>query len=229
MSGYIKRIAAYTAAHIKLVTIAITVLGTCLIVVCNHYEISKEVIGEVAGLVNLIAYLPYYVSIMQGKTKPNKVTWWTWAVLEIMMSSSYIMAGAGNTKWLPIAAFIGMLFTAILSLKFGDKKWYVSDFICAVGSAVGLVIWILSGDPVIALIAFLVVDLFAAIPTCIKAWDEPYEEDLFAWVISLISGLVNLVALESLNFSIVVLPVYNLVVYLAVVALLKLGRKYNTP
>jgi hypothetical protein len=229
MGGYIERIAANFAALSKLFTGIALLLGIQLIITINKGVISKEVIGEIAGFVNLIAYLPYFISILNRQTKPNKVTWCAWTLLEVGMSVSYIMSGAGSTKWLPIASVIGMLFTAGLSLKYGKKEWKTSDRVCAIGCAGGIVVWIISGVPVIALVVFLIVDLLAAVPTFIKAWKAPYEEDLFAWVITLGSVIVNLFALEDTSFSIVILPLYNLGIYFLIVLLLKIGRKFHTP
>lgn len=227
--GRARRVIRKIAKHIKFSTWFAIVVGSFLIVaVINNGEFSKKSLGEVAGFINLVAYLPYFVSILKGETKPSKTTWWIWTILEVMMSTSYVMSGAESTMWLPIASGIGMLLTAILSLKFGDEHHHQVDHIFIICSLIGLDIWILSGSSLVGLIAFLAVDLFAAIPTLFKAWDDPFEEDLFAWIITLISGLINLFALENMSFSIAILPVYNLAIYLAVVLFLKIGRRYNS-
>jgi len=121
MNGYAKSIAAKIAASIKSITVAILLAGVAVIIHFNHGVDTKIIVGEIAGYVNLIAYFPYFVSIIKGDTKPSKTTWWIWSILEIMLSSSYIASGAESTKWLPIAGFVGMLLTAILSVWYGKK------------------------------------------------------------------------------------------------------------
>lgn len=225
MSGFAASKVAKYATSIESITIAILLIGTGIIVQFNQGGDMKITIGEVAGLVNLVAYLPYFVSIVKGETKPSKTTWWIWSALEIMLSASYVMSGAENTIWLPIASFVGMVFTAALSLFYGKREWTMIDSICSIGSFLGVIAWTFSGSPVVALSCFLVVDLLAVIPTVSKSWKNPLEEDLFAWVITLASGAINLLALEVWNFSIATLPVYNLIVYAAVVFVLIFSRR----
>lgn len=123
------------------------------------------------------------------------------------------MSGANNTKWLPIAALIGMLITAILSLNYGKKGWTIVDTICSIGSAVGIVVWIISGNPVIAMCSFLIVDFLAAIPTIVKSWHNPEEENAFTWAITFVSGLINLFAIEDWSFNIIIYPLHLVILY----------------
>ncbi len=220
MKRFFEKIAAKSAASEKIVTIFLLVLVACIPFIVSECADRKAIIGEIAGYVNLIAYFPYLMSILRGETKPSKVTWWVWSTLEIMMTASYIMSGAESTKWLPIASCAGMILTAILSIWYGKKGWSNIDSICLAGSIIGIVVWILSGVPIIALVCFLVVDLLALIPTCVKSWKNPKEEDLFAWIITLLSGFINLFAVEFWNFSIGIFPVYSIFIYIVVVAIL---------
>lgn len=224
MNG-LKAMAAKYAASIELTTIVILLIGVEVIALVNYGQDSKATIGEIAGFINIVAYVPYFVSIVKGETKPSMTTWWIWSALEIMLSVSYVMSGAENTIWLPIASFVGMILTATLSLFFGKRGLTSIDSICLIGSVIGFIVWIVSGNPVVALYCFLVVDLFAVIPTITKSWRNPLEEDLFAWVITLASGVVNLFAIETWNFSIATLPIYNLIIYAAVVFVLIFSRK----
>ncbi len=225
MSGFVTSIAVKFAASVKSKTIAVLLIGLVAIIQLNHGGDVKSTMGEIAGFINLVAYLPYLISIVNGETKPSKATWWIWSILEVMLSASYIMSGAENTIWLPIAGIIGMTLTAFLSLFYGKKEWTIIDSICSLGSVMGIVVWFFSGSPMVALFCFLVVDILAAIPTILKSWKEPFEEDLFAWLITLVSGVANLLAIEKWNFTIATLPIYNLVIYLAVVLALVFSRR----
>jgi hypothetical protein len=225
MKGFWGRMVAFTAARIRVVTATVAVAGTLVILFFNQESSYQVIFGQIAALINLVAYLPYLTSILMLQTKPSRTTWWIWSGLEIMLSASYVMSGAGSTMWLPIAAFIGMLLTAILSLFYGKKEWTAVDTICSVGSIIGLIVWYITGSSVIALCSFLTIDILAAIPTFVKSYKNPYEEDLLAWKITLFSGLLNLIALDSISFAIWILPVYNLAIYAIVVAILMLKRR----
>lgn len=212
-------------AAIEISTFLIIMLGIGVIVKSNDGVDAKSMIGEIAGWVNLVAYFPYFVAIIKGETKPSRTTWWIWTALEIMMSTGYIMSGAESTKWLPIASLIGMFMTAMLSVWFGKKGWTLADIGCFFGVVSGVFVWEVSGSAFVALCVFLFIDILATIPTIAKSWEDPDEEDVFAWTITLLSGVVNLFAIDSWNFSIALLPLHNLSIYAVVVAVLIISKK----
>jgi len=210
---------------VNLLSVVVIFLGSFFLLRGDHSLIpKKEFLGELAGFINLVAYFPYFVSIFRGETKPNFVTWLVWTFLELLIGGSYILGGADNTKWLPIASFFGMFLTVILSIFYGKRKWEFVDKICLIGSLIGINIWVVSGNPGFALLIFLSVDLLAAIPTLIKSKKHPQSEDLFAWILTLLSGFINILAVDKWIFSIVLLPLYNLMVYLMVVSVLIFSR-----
>lgn len=213
MSG-LERMAAKVAASERIIAFLFLGIGIGFILQANQEVVdSRVMIGEIAAYVNIVAYIPYFISTLRGETKPSKVTWWIWTAFEILLIASYIMSGANNTKWLPIAALVGMLITAILSLRYGKRGWTIIDTICSVGSIVGIAIWIISGSPVIAMCSFLIVDFLAAIPTMVKSWHNPEEENAFTWAITFASGLINLFAIEKWTFEIVIYPLHLVLLY----------------
>lgn len=212
----VKTFMAY-AVFLALTVSATILLAMGFIAQINNDVVAKTIIGEIAGIINIVAYIPYVISIIKRETRPSIVTWWIWAALEVMLSVSYIMSGAESTKWLPIASFFGMFLVAILSLKYGKKSWTTIDATCLAGAILGIMVWIFFGNPVVALAVFLIVDMLAIIPTIVKSWDDPYGEDLFAWIITFLSGAFNIFAIERWTSSIAMLPLYNFFIYLTVV------------
>src|SRR3989338_2992942 len=77
----------------------------------------KSVLGIIAGIIALLAYVVY---IFRGKSKPNRVTWWIWAFMGLVLALSYKFSGADNTVWVPYVEFLGPLTIAILSIKYGE-------------------------------------------------------------------------------------------------------------
>lgn len=209
---------------VNAITIAMLCAGVFFIQIFSSSN-AKIATGEIAGYINIIAYFPYFISIVRGETKPSKSTWWIWAALELMMSTNYyLFTKTQSTIWLPIASFIGMFMTAILSVKYGKKEWPIVNTICLLGSVIGIVVWIVSKDNFITLTCLLLVDILASVPMFIKSYEYPQEEDFFSWLITLSSGIVNLFAIETWNVSVAILPMYNLAIYAIVVAILMHAR-----
>jgi hypothetical protein len=186
----------------------------------------KFYLGIIAGIISLIAYLIYFRSILKGKSKPNRVTWWIWTFMGAALALSYYFSGARDTMWSPIVEFIGPFLTALLAIKYGeggaaDK----TDIICFVGGVFSIVLWILFNNPVIALVMLLVVDSFAIIPTMKKSYLRPEGESLLAWCGTGLGDMINLLSVERFAFALIILPAWMLFDDIIVVWMLGLGKQ----
>ncbi len=189
-------------------------------------ENIKVVLGLIAGIIAFLAYIIYVISILRGKTKPNRATWWIWAFMGLVVGLSYYASGAQNTIWVPFIEFIGPLSIALLSIKYGegglDNK---TDLICLFGAILSVILWIIFDNPVIALVSSLVVDSFAIVPTIKKSYLRPEGEDFWAWFGTGIADSLNMFAVEKFIFAILVYPIYMLVSDLIIIFVLLLRKK----
>ena len=175
----------------------------------------------IAGAIAFLAYVIYIVSILRGKSKPNRATWWIWAFMGVVLVLSYQASGAENTIWVPFVEFLGPLIIAILSIKYGEGGINnKTDIICLVGSFVSIILWIIFNNPVIALVTSLAVDSFAIIPTIKKSYLRPEGEDFWAWFGTGIADSLNFFAVEKFTFAILIYPIYMLTSDIIIVAIL---------
>lgn len=177
-------------------------------------------LGKVAGIISLIAFVPYFISIIKGKTKPNKVTWLIWTLLGILLYLSYKEAGANETLWVPLIYIICPFFTIILSIKYGIGGWTRFDKLCLVGALVSTLLWIITGSPTTALSLFLLIDLFGALPTVKKAYVAPEQESKLAWFLMCLANCVNLFAVQDFQLSILIYPLYTFIIGIIIFGLL---------
>ena len=186
----------------------------------------KAVLGLVAGIIALLAYVVYVVSIIRGKTKPNRATWWIWAFMGLVVGISYYASGAVNTIWVPFVEFIGPLSIALLSIKYGegglDNK---TDLVCLFGAIFSILLWIVFNNPVVALVTNLVVDSFAIIPTIKKSYLRPEGESFWGWFGTGLADSLNMFAVERFTFAILLYPIYMLVSDLIIIITLLLKKK----
>lgn len=164
--------------------------------------------GMVAGILTLLSFIPYIISILRKKTRPNRASWFIWTVVGFMCGASYYSAGANHTIWVPVSYMIGPFFTAILSLKYGEGGWTRFDRGCLAIAGVSLGLWWVFNSPLIALVINLVVDFMGALPTIRKSYYEPEKEDKTAWAMGFMGNTANLFAVERWSFAIAVYPVY---------------------
>lgn len=186
----------------------------------------KAVLGLVAGIIALLAYVVYVISIFIGGSKPNRTTWWIWAFMGLILALSYDFSGAGNTVWVPYVEFLGPFSIALLSIKYGegglDDR---TDLWCFFGALVSVALWLIFNNPVIALVMNLAIDSFAIIPTIKKSYLRPEGEDFWAWFGTGTADTLNMFAVERFTFAILVYPIYMLVSDLIIIFILLLKKK----
>lgn len=186
----------------------------------------KSVIGLIAGIIALLAYVVYVVSILRGKSKPNRVTWWIWSFMGLVLALSYHSSGALNTIWVPYVEFLGPFSISLLSIKYGEGNLEnKTDLYCFLGGVLSIMLWIVFNNPVIALVTNLAIDAFAIIPTIKKSYLRPEGEDFWAWFGTGLADGLNFFAVERFTFAILLYPVYMLISDLIIIFILLLRKK----
>lgn len=167
--------------------------------------------GLLAGLLTMVAYGPYLLSTIKGKTKPNRATWWILVVVGVMLASSYYALGAHSTLWVPLSYIIGPLVIASLSIKFGEGGLSKLDIICLIGAFSGFILWWIFANPLIALIINLIIDFLGLIPTIKKSYLRPHTEDEISWVLWFAGSFLNLMAMDIWSVSLFIYPIYMVI------------------
>ncbi len=168
--------------------------------------------GIIAGILSFSAYLFYIAAIIKGTTKPSRATWFIWAFIGIILAISYKESGAEDTVWVAVSEAIAPTIIALLAIKYGKGGAERIDIIAFVGSLFSLLLWWIYGSPIVALVTNLAIDFFAALPTIKKSWQEPHEEDRFAWTITQTGNLLNLFAIDKLLFGVIIYPIYTFII-----------------
>lgn len=171
-----------------------------------------EMIGKLAGILSFVAFVLYYISIVQGRSRPNRVTWIILTVVGILILASYYASGARNTLWVPVAYTIGPLIAALLAFKYGEGGASKLDMFCLFACGMSIVLWIITESPLLTLLINIGIDFVGMIPTLVKSFLDPLSEDVLAWWVTVLSNVLNVMALETWEFSIAVYPIYMVVV-----------------
>jgi hypothetical protein len=180
----------------------------------------RTIVGVVAGLFSLLGFVPYLITVIQGKTKPNRASWWIWATLGIIIAISNYSAGARETMWLLSCYAACQLAIAFLSIKHGEGGWNTFDLTCMLGASISIAFWWWTKDPLSAISINIAIDSLGALPTIKKSYYQPETEDFFSWTMFLIASTFNLFALEDWSISLSSYPVYLFSFNITVVALL---------
>lgn len=168
------------------------------------------IFGLLGSIFTIICFIPYIISIFQGKAKPNRATWWVWAINGFILSLGNFAAGANYTMLPIICPVIAQFCIAILSIKYGEGGWNRFDRRCLVASGVSFILWRILNYDLIAIILPLLIDILAALPTVKKSYYEPETEDLLTYILYTVGGLFTVLAIEQWSFQIAITPLYIL-------------------
>jgi hypothetical protein len=145
----------------------------------------KEPLSVIAGLLFVIAFVPYILAIVRKTARPAKASWISWATLDTITLAGMFAKDTLNGQI--IGAVAGAWIVAILSMRFGTPGWTKLDKFCLAGAVLGIALWAIFKNPVLGIITSLCVVFIGSIPTFVSAWKNPKNENRIAWTIFWIS------------------------------------------
>ena len=183
--------------------------------------------GILAGVISLLAYVPDIASSIRRKTVPSRTSFWILFFVGLVTLLAYKESGASNTLFFLIGDLVGCFLIALLSLLYGKDGTQTFDKLCFFGAIVSLGLWFFFQEhPSVALVSSLSVEFVAMIPILKKAYLNPFEEDITAWLLSFVAAVMNIYAIETWSFLVVLLPFYEFaIVGMIVLFLSRRGKK----
>lgn len=178
--------------------------------------------------IQLLGGLKYLVETIRGRVKPNKVTYFLWALAPLIAFAAQIIEGVGIPSLLALG--IGLPPAAIFIASFINKKaqWELGpfDFFCGFLSLFGLLLWFTTRSGDFAIIFAILADGLAALPTIVKAYRYPETEYGLSYLAAFISALLTLLTINTWTFTVYGFSVYTLLINLIIYPLIqfKLGK-----
>ncbi len=183
---------------------------------------AHAALGVTAGVLSFVPCPIYVRSMVQGRTRPDRVTWWVLALGSGMIAASHYASGGRDTVWLPIGYAASFTVIALFSLKYGDGPWRLHrlDRLCLGGAVASAAVWWSFDAPLPALVMTMVTEFIGLIPTAKKAYERPSTEHPTAWVITTLASILNVLAVGDWSFAAAGYPIYVLVTNAAIVGLI---------
>lgn len=141
----------------------------------------------IAGILFLVAFVPYIRAIIKKQTKPAKASWLIWASMDTVLFLGMLSQHAINGQI--IGAICGAWTVFILAMKYGVPGWSKIDKICLGGTILALLLWKISGNATVGIATSLVSGILGSVPTFINAWQDASRENKTAWTIYWLSCL----------------------------------------
>lgn len=162
---------------------------------------------------------------LQGRTRPNRVTWFLWALAPGIGFLAQLDEGVGLPAVLTLSIGVGP--ALIFAASFGNRGayWRVSrfDLGCGLVSLVALLVWLGLDDPTGAVVFAVLADLVAGVPTLRKAWQHPATEHPSVFVLGGLNGVIALLTIQNWDLATWAFPAY-IAVLGTVLAVVVVGR-----
>lgn len=175
------------------------------------------------ALISFIGILSYLISTIRGKTKPNRVTWFLWALAPLVAFSAEIKEGVGIQALMTFMVGFNPLLIFLASFINKKSVWKLRrlDFIYGAISLFGLFLWYITKNGNFAIFFAIVADGMAAIPTLVKSYRFPETENYHVFLAAAISAAITLSTIEIWNFAHFGFPLYILILCVTFVIFIK--------
>ena len=175
------------------------------------------------AVLSFIGHISYITDTVSGKAKPNRITWFLWALIPMIAFSAEINEGVGLASLMTFMVGFGPLL--IFGASFINKKsyWEIKplDIFCGILSLFGVLLWMITKSGNLAILFSILADGSAAVPTVIKAYHFPETENYMVFFLSGINALITLLAISGWNFAYFAFPIYIFLICLTMVLLVR--------
>jgi hypothetical protein len=184
----------------------------------------QTLIGFAAVFVGLLGYIPYYRDTLRGTTKPHPFTWLGFGCLNAISFFAQISRGGGAGAWTTAVSAVCIFGVFALALNKGEKDITTFDWICFGGTVLSILLWVITKEPLVAVIIVTIADILAFAPTFRKGYLRPDEETAIHYALSTLKYLLSLFALTAFNLTTFLFPLSVAIVNFCFVLLLLIRR-----
>lgn len=178
----------------------------------------REALTAGSATLTALSVVPYVIAIQRGLLRPQRTSWFVFAVLSSVAAATQFAAGGGSGAWLCLGSALGFGTVFVLSIHVGVGGRQPSDLVAISLTAVSIVVWFGTGRPLLGTLAVVVAELAAVALTVRKELASPGTERHETWAIDATAGVLALAAVPSLAVAHVLYPLHHTLVNAWVVA-----------
>ncbi len=178
-----------------------------------------------AAALSVYGVAGYLRDTWRGTTAPHRVSWGLWAVVGLLGFVDELQQHVGQAAVMTL--FYGLIPTMVVVASFLNPRsvWRVGPFdvFCGALSIVGIVAWAVVHQSTVALVAFVLADQVAGLPTLRKSWIAPESESPKVFALGVLNSAITLATLTRWTTAGALFPA-TIMVFDAAVAVLVAGR-----
>jgi hypothetical protein len=140
--------------------------------------------GVLSTAITVYCTVPYWRSILAGRTKPHQFTWIIFTVMNGIIATSQILAGASWSASISVTFTVGSAVNAALSFRYGMRDSSRHDRALFSAALLTIAVWILTKNNAVAIWLTVVIDVFATAMIVLKIRSDHTSEDPRPWVLA---------------------------------------------
>lgn len=169
--------------------------------------IYKEIFSAIAIAITFIAFIPYILSIHQGKTRPHAFSWIIWASVTFIVFLATLTDKGGAGAWpIGVSGLITLYVAFLAYTKKSNRMISNIDWLFFILAMTSLPLWYFTSNPLWSVIILTTVDLLGFVPTFRKSYNQPYEEQLTFFNLMASRNIIVIVALENYSITTLLFP-----------------------
>ena len=167
----------------------------------------KELLSAAAIVVTLAMFVPYILSIQRGRTKPHVFSWVIWALATVVVFLAQLAGHGGYGAWpIGVSGVITGYIAVLAYRQRSDRTVTRTDWVFLVVAVAALPCWLLTSNPLWAVIILTGVDLAGFGPTFRSACVRPHDERMGFYFLGVVRNVLAIAALEQYSVTTVLFP-----------------------
>ncbi len=141
----------------------------------------------------------YMVDTLRGRTRPNRVSWLLWGTFTLIAFFASLDSGAGVEALYTLLIGVNRMIIFGLSFINSEAYWKVTprDYRLGALAIVGIILWAITGEGLLALVFAIFANLMAGLPTMVKAYHQPETETSTLFGICIVTSTLALLTVQG--------------------------------
>lgn len=169
----------------------------------------RDALTAAAAALTALSVVPYTVAIRRGTLRPQRTSWFVFAVLSTVATATQFASGGGSGAWLSLGSAIGFAAVAALAVRAGVGGRAPGDVVTIGLTAASVTVWLATGRPLLGTAAVVVAELAAIVLTVRKEVAMPGSERPETWAIDAAAGVLALAAVPAMTTGHVLYPLHH--------------------
>lgn len=181
----------------------------------------------IAVAIRLLGGFSYLRAVVTGRARPYPLSWLLWAITPMITFAAELSSDVGWRSVVTFALGFTPLMVFVVSMIKNPKslKLDALNVACVLLALSGIGLWLITDNPIIAIVVAIIADIFSAVPTIRKTIADPKSEYAPTYALSILSMAVTLLTITDWTFAAYAFPTYVMLMNTFMVAIIKGKRK----